>query len=737
MRSAGRQIAAAAALRPGQRRAGLSDRTPPRRRLVRALVLASALPLTLLSFGIGAINWWNGQRTAEMLAEALGTSITEQVRLQLNQLLAAPRQINALNASAIREGRLDPDNFSQMARTFITQMAVFPVGYINYGNQAGEYVGIERLDGGALRLNLTEKSRGLNRQFVYAIGPQGPAAKPLQIIEPISPATGEAWYAETARAGQSVWSSIYQWDDKPEVLSVSYNEPVLYPDGRLRGVIGVDFILSQLNGRLAGIWGKRPGLVVITERNGLLVASSNGNTVDTGADKQPHRRRINQSINPLEREVGQLLFLPGPGEMQLNEELVRRSNSRLINEQLGTSHSYVEVLPWSDTHGLDWVVLVILPRQSLTGALQQQTLLTSLLCLLTLLVLLVSTTRLTGLILRPLQQLSESARQLGLAVRRSQDKPLSFEPGLESSSAEEIATLSEAMANLIANFNGLLAAQRRSGNRLQREVEQKARALDQAIRKEREANEASEARERFLGHLGEEMLTPLAALLGSARLARRETDPQGVPPRLEAIESSAHQLEQLAHNLRSYAHLGGGHAELRLRPFEPNRLLERAVERVRPEAERKGLAIKWRVASGTPAVLLGDGERLEQVLGHLLANAIRFTDQGAVQLEASIRQKGPEPDLVLKVADTGVGMEPELVARVLAEDGTVPGPPQPGGAGLGLALCRRWLRLMQGEVQIASRTGEGTTITVTLPCEPLEEPGSANVQHPGVQPRET
>ena len=125
MRSAGRQIAAAAALRPGQRRAGLSDRTPPRRRLVRALVLASALPLTLLSFGIGAINWWNGQRTAEMLAEALGTSITEQVRLQLNQLLAAPRQINALNASAIREGRLDPDNFSQMARTFITQMAVF------------------------------------------------------------------------------------------------------------------------------------------------------------------------------------------------------------------------------------------------------------------------------------------------------------------------------------------------------------------------------------------------------------------------------------------------------------------------------------------------------------------------------------------------------------------------------------------------------------------------------------
>lgn len=732
MRSAGSQIAAAAALRPSQRPTGPSDRAP-RRRLVRALVVASAVPLTLLSLGIGAINWWNGQRTAATLAEAVGISITEQVRLQLNQLLAAPRQINSLNASAIREGRLDPNNFSQLASTFISQMGVFPVGYINYGNQEGDYVGIERLDSGALRLNLTDRRRGPNRQFVYAIGPKGPASQPVKVYEQMEPATKEAWYAETAKAGQPTWSSIYQWDDKPEVLSVSYNEPIRYPDGRLRGVIGVDFILSQLNSTLAGIWGKRPGLVVITERNGVLVASSSGNTVESGPNGQPSRRRINQSLNPLEREVGQLLFKGTPGQLRLNDELVQRSNSRLVNEQLGTTHSYVEVLPWSDSHGLDWVVMVIIPRQSLTGALQQQTLLTSLLCLLTLLVLLVSTTRLTELILRPLQQLSESARQLGLAVRRSPDKPLNFEPRLENNSAEEIATLSEAMANLIASFNGLLAAQRRSGNRLQREVEQKARALDQAIRKEREAHEAGEARERLLGHLGEEMLAPLAALRGSARLARGATDPQDVGPRLVAIESSAQQLEQLAHNLRNYAHLGGGHAELRLRPFEPHRLLEKAVERVQPEAERKGLAIDWQVASGTPERLLGDGDRLEQVLGHLLANAIRFTDQGAVKLEASVHQEGPEPDLVLQVTDTGVGMEPELVARVLSEDGTVPGPPQPGGAGLGLALCRRWLGLMRGKIQIASRSGEGTAITLTLPCESLEPTGTANPQLSGDQ----
>ena len=99
--------------------------------MASALIVATALPLTLLSFGSAALSWWNGQRSAETLADALGSSISEQVRLQLDQLLSAPPQINALNSRAIAEGFLDPGNFNQLARTFINQMAVFPVGYIN------------------------------------------------------------------------------------------------------------------------------------------------------------------------------------------------------------------------------------------------------------------------------------------------------------------------------------------------------------------------------------------------------------------------------------------------------------------------------------------------------------------------------------------------------------------------------------------------------------------------------
>lgn len=709
--------------RPSRPEAGQSP-APRRRRLVNALLLASAVPMTLLSLGIGAINWWNGQRTAATLAESLGTSITEQVRLQLDQLLAVPRQINTLNASAIREGRLDPDDFPRLARTFISQMGVFPAGYINYGNEAGEYVGIERLDSGALQLNLTERRRGLHRQYVYAVGPQGPASQPLTVYDQMSPATEEAWYTETVRADKPTWSSIYQWDDKPEVLSVSFNEPVRHPDGRLRGVIGVDFILTQLNSKLARIWGQRSGLVVITERNGRLVASSNGNTIETGIGKAPERRWITQSVNPLEREAGQLLFSAGSGPRRLNEALVQRSTSRRSNEQLATASSFVEVLPWSDSHGLNWVVLVIIPRQSLTGAIQQQTLLTSLLGLVALLLLLLLSGRVTRWILRPLEELSEGARQVGEAIRRSPGAPLQFNPTLTGGSAQEIENLGGAMGGLIANVNGLVNALQRSSNRLERELDQKARALDQATRREQDELASRRAREGFLGQLGTAMLHPLADLRGAARLARRESNPQRLLQQLDRLESSAHRLEHLAHTLHDHAQLADGALSLRIAPLALPELLESSTEAQRSAARARGVALDWRIAAGTPETLEGDRVRLQQVLEHLLAQAIRQAHGGAVRLEASTTG-GPEPRLLLRVRSDGPRLgNAASGGPAPAGNALPPGREAQSVEDLGPSVCQRLVALMGGSISPDDPSDPGSGGSLELPLDPEPTPAA-------------
>ena len=129
------------------------------------------------------------------------------------------------------------------------------------------------------------------------------------------------------------------------------------------------------------------------------------------------------------------------------------------------------------------------------------------------------------------------------------------------------------------------------------------------------------------------MLPPLAALQGSVRLARGASADAGVAQRLDAIQGSADQLSGLARSLRSFAHLGSGQAESLQRPFAPARLLEHEAQAARPAAERKGLSLTLQIASGMPEWLLGDGERLREVLQQLLANAIRFSPTGGIVLE--------------------------------------------------------------------------------------------------------
>jgi signal transduction histidine kinase len=696
-------------------------------RLINVLALASAAPLVALTVAIGWLNWWNGQRSAQTLAYGLGAAISEQVRLQLDQLLISPRQVNSLNVVAIAEGRLNPDNFGQMGQTFISQMRVFPVDYINYGSQEGDYIGVERLDDGHLQLNITDRRLGASRQFVYAIGAGGPESRPLQIIDPIPAATEEAWYRETARASQATWSSIYQWDDKPEVLSISYNQPVLRPDGRLRGVIGIDFTINQLNNRLARIWGRRPGVLLITEHNGMLVASSSGNTVETRPGQAPRRRRISESSNRLEQEASRLLFKPLPAGqgLRLDEAMIQRSKASGSARGLSTNSTFIEALPWSDRHGLHWLVLVIIPKQSLTAEIRQQTLLTTLLGLASLIVLLLLSNRVTHWILRPLRQLSEGASQLGVAIRRSPGAALELTPWTARGSAEEITVLGDALDNLISTFNGMVAALRRSGNRLERELQQKAAALDRATRREREALEAGDARERFLGHLGRELLQPVADLRGATRLALRERDPVRLADQLARLDASAHSLERLAQTLRDRARIADGSIVLRSEPVDLPQLLETTVAALGQAARSHGQTLSWRLAPGMPRLFEGDQQRLAQMLEPLLARAIRAGGKGEIWIEGSAVNDGAQCWLVLQIGDRGGDSDIERLRRCLAPPGRQAYLDDPDPLeNLGLSVCGQLLDLMGGHATVEHRPGRGTVVSLRLPAGSGDAPPS-------------
>ena len=272
------------------------------RGLRHRIVWATSLQLLLVSGAVGGLAYFSGQRGGFGLAEAYRQqdAITD-LSEQLSGRLAAPQLINSLNVLAIQQGQLSLNDFDAMGQRFWSQMQLFPVGYINYGSVRGEFLGVERLDSGAFVINEDAFASPLGKgtMGVYAMGAKGQRGALLESIPGMTDSHEEAWYVETVKAGQPTWSSIYQWEDKPEVLAIAFNQPLYGPGRQLLGVIGVDFVLSQLNTWLEEVWKDRNGFALIVERNGMVVASSRPGLTSTGRGSTTKRVRLDQLPDPL------------------------------------------------------------------------------------------------------------------------------------------------------------------------------------------------------------------------------------------------------------------------------------------------------------------------------------------------------------------------------------------------------------------------------------------------------
>ena len=695
------------------------------------LALASSLQLALVALGVGTIAYLNGHRSVQLLARQLGSSIADQVDLQLDGVLEAPRLINRLNGQAISSGQLDPENFSALERLFFEQISLFPVGYINYGNEAGDYLGVQRLDDGRLLVNEMRQRLAPNRQLVFPISPSGRGRQPLRVIEPIGSAREEPWYRETIEADRPIWSSIYQWDDNPGVLSVSFNQPVRDPrSGRLQGVIGVDVILTQLSTFLQRLWGQRPGEVLVLERDGHLVASSRPAMVfRTSPGASPQRTRIDESDDPLVRRLGGLLFSrTDSGGLGLQGGWGRNREQLEFTDRHRTV--FVETMRWSDGQGLDWLVLVVIPQEGLQVIETEGARLALALCVLALLVAIVVTQRLHRWILQPLEQLTATSRHLTEAASADSHEPLRFQPHLPPESPLEVQTLGEVLELLVQRLNDQVVALVRSGADLAQEVQGRTQALDLSLRSEQKATASAQLRQTVLARLSHELRTPLTSVLGYTRLALRQELPSRVREYLDTIEGAAREMLRLTEDFLDLSRLESGRVQLETLPFDLDELVENVIDMVSLQAQVKGLTLVVTIGEALAPSWIGDAARLRQVLVNLLVNAIKFTPEGSVKLhidQGSRREgNGDGGPLRFEVRDSGIGMDAEQQARVFeawsqAEPSTGR---RFGGSGLGLAICCELVQLMGGELHLQSQLGQGTTVSVALPCPlgPHREP---------------
>jgi signal transduction histidine kinase/CheY-like chemotaxis protein len=250
----------------------------------------------------------------------------------------------------------------------------------------------------------------------------------------------------------------------------------------------------------------------------------------------------------------------------------------------------------------------------------------------------------------------------------------------------------------------------------------------------KEAREASRAKGEFLANMSHEVRTPLNGILGLTRLLADSDLSAEQGAYLRMVEGSAKLLLGLLNDTLDYSKLEAGRMTLAPSAFDLPQAVDEVLMPFRMAAQEKGLALQVEVAPDLPTMVLGDGARLQQVLGNLVSNAIKFTDQGWVRLRIA---RGNDKDQVaFEVADSGIGISRDRQEAVFEAfqqaDSSITR--RYGGTGLGLAICHRLVTMMGGVLSLTSHPGRGSAFSFALPLPAAQSTRVGAAPGEGVPP---
>ncbi|KRA09545.1 ATP-binding protein [Acidovorax sp. Root568] len=237
------------------------------------------------------------------------------------------------------------------------------------------------------------------------------------------------------------------------------------------------------------------------------------------------------------------------------------------------------------------------------------------------------------------------------------------------------------------------------------------------------AKEAAEAALRtksiFLANIGHELRTPMTLILGMTELVRNRSQDERLKPVLNNVMDAAKGLMRMLNDLIDLAALETRQVAFQFAPLSVPELAADAVQLLEPQARQKGLQIFLALDGvGTDASHVGDADRIQQVLVHLLDNAVKFSLSGHIQLTLETEQDTPDATVWrLRVTDEGIGIAAGDQHRIFTLFEQVDGSSTRSfeGAGLGLALCKRLVEGMGGSLGVESEPGKGSSFWVSLP----------------------
>jgi PAS domain S-box-containing protein len=254
-----------------------------------------------------------------------------------------------------------------------------------------------------------------------------------------------------------------------------------------------------------------------------------------------------------------------------------------------------------------------------------------------------------------------------------------------------------------------------------------------------EAKEAAEAANRakseFLAIMSHEIRTPLHGVIGFASLLDGIDVPERYREPVSGIRDSAQLLLSLVNDVLDFSRIEAGQLELQLAPLNLDAQMRRIAAAFKLRAEEKGLEFSFVESDELASAVMADVVRIEQVLGNLLSNALKFTEKGTITLavESLPLPDGDKCEIRFSISDTGIGIRTDQIPRLfnpfIQADGSLSR--RHGGSGLGLVIVRKLCELMGGTAAVESRFGEGSTFTASISAQVLGEVASSSLHHYG------
>jgi signal transduction histidine kinase/ActR/RegA family two-component response regulator len=674
------------------------------------------VPFVLQVFGIvglvGYLSYKNGQNAVSSLTSQLLHRTNDLVTEHLNAFASNAQHLSQVNAHAAKIGLYDPRN-AKLAGTYLwKQIQVFNISSVGYALKSGQYIAANRWTNNEIVIDeISPQTKGKN--YTYATDSEGNRTKIVEVYNHYKPLQ-ESWYVNTVKAGKPIWSPIYNWDQAPQFIAASFNQPMFDQKGNFIGVIGVDLLLSQISDFLRQIKLSKSSQIFVIEHNGLLVASSTPGTPFKIVKGVAKRENMLNSSNRLIRSTA--IFLK---QTYGNFNAIDRSQQ--LKFKLDGKQQFLEITPWKDDFGLDWLVIVAVPESDFMAQIEANNQTTLLLCLAALAIAIVIGLLTARWIAQPILRLNAAAK--GLARGE-------WKQAIVLNRTDEVGELA-------TSFNRMAQQLSESFETLEHRVAERTAELAQA---KDAAEVANQAKSTFLANMSHELRTPLNAILGFAQLLKRgNTTAKDYREGLNLIQRSGEHLLTLINDVLDLSKIEAGRSTFNPIGFDLYRLLEEVQEIFALRAEDKGLQILIERQTNVPQYIRTDQLKLRQILINLVSNAIKFTQEGGVAIRIKTLENGTEVEslhdthpigpspipiesnqlqLYFEIEDTGLGvLTHELEKAFEPFVQTETGRQSQEGTGLGLPISRKFVEILGGKLNVSSRVNHGTLFSFNVSVE--------------------